>query len=223
MKSAMMFLTLMVIFGLILWPAAGIAQQPGGSGYGSGGGYPGWYNPYGQYMGPGMMGPGYGYMGPGMMGPGWYGGWGGRMMGPWYGGHMMGYGPWGGGPGYGWAQPPASNLTPEQSQKLFQLRKKYREDTEPLREQLSTKRHELYGLYAQEKPNQEAIDKLQKETCGLWQKLQEKRFAFRKEARDIAPELQGIGHGPGWGWHHRGPGWGGHMMGPYSGPHCWGY
>jgi hypothetical protein len=134
---------------------------------------------------------------------------------------MMGYG-WGGGPGACWRQPYGNYPTSEQAQKLDQLRRKYWEETGSLREELGAKRRQLWGLYGQESPDQEAVDKLNKEVFDLEQKLREKAFTFRKEAREIAPEYQAR-YGPDRGWHHMGPGWGRHMMGPYAGAHCWDY
>lgn len=155
-------------------------------------------------------------------GPGWHRGWGTHMMGPGYGGHMMGYGPGGGGPGYCWNRPQWKTPTPEQTQKLDALRQKYWEETRALREGLFAKRQELWHLYGQQNPDRETIDKLEKEVFDLEQKLQEKAFAFDKEATEIAPEF-GAPYGPGWGRHHMGPRWGRHMMGPYAGRPCWGY
>jgi Spy/CpxP family protein refolding chaperone len=171
--------------------------------------------------------------------------------GPWHHGWgqcRMGYGPWGMGPGYGWSQGPWSNLTPEQREKLDNLRQQYWKETEPFRKDIFSKRQELWRLYAQEKPDQEAVRKLEKEVFELGQKLREKAFAFNQEAGDIAPEVREP-YGPGWGWHHMGPdagymgpgwgchrgrypymggigmgpGWGGQMMGPYAGGPCWGW
>jgi|Deesub1362A_J573_1020465.scaffolds.fasta_scaffold00026_142 Spy/CpxP family protein refolding chaperone len=147
-------------------------------------------------------------------GPGWYGGW--RGMGP----GMMGYA----GPGWCWAQPYGAALSSEQQAKLDQLRRKYWEETQGLREQLFQKRQELWRLYGQPTPDQEAVSKLQKEVFDLRQKLWEKHWAFQKEASEIVPGFQGpYGYGFGWGWHHMGPGWGHQMMGPYAGGPCWGY
>lgn len=109
MKKSILALTLVLVFGLILFAYEAKAQMgPGmmGQGYGmgpgmmGGGGYGGWHCPYcGQQMGPGGgygMGPG--MMGGGMMGPGIMGrGMGPGMMGPGY-----GMGPGMMGPGYGY-------------------------------------------------------------------------------------------------------------------------
>ncbi len=120
------------------------------------------------------------------------GGYGGHMMGPGYG---QGYGP-----GYGgcWDGPQASQLTPEQTQKLDQLRQKHWEETKGLRADLFAKHQELRGLYIQANPDSKAIEKLQKEVFSLQQKLQEKNFAFRQEMDKIAPGYYG-GFGQGYG------------------------
>ena len=139
-----------------------------------------------------------------------YGGYGGRMMGYGYGGYMMGpgygqgYGPGYGGYGYGTQ---ASQLSPEQTKKLDQLRQKQWEETKGIREELFKKYQELESLYTQPNPDQKAIDKLQKETFDLQQRLREKDFAFDQEANRIAPQPQGPS-GYGRGMYGRGPGWG---------------
>ncbi|NIW51247.1 MAG: periplasmic heavy metal sensor [Candidatus Korarchaeota archaeon] len=140
-----------------------------------------------------------------------HGGHWGHMRGPGYGGHMMGPG-YGGdmmGPGYGdcWYGPQASQLSPEQAQKLDQLRQKQWEETKGLREELSTKYQELQSLYAQPNPDQKTIDRLQKETFDLEQRLREKHFAFHQEASKIAPQFQGR-YGYGKGGYYMGHGWG---------------
>lgn len=128
-------------------------------------------------------------------------GYGGRMMGPGYG---QGYGPGYGGCGYG-NQP--SQVSPEQAKKLDQLRQKQWEETKGIREALFKKYQELDSLYAQATPDQKAIDKLQKETFDLQQRLREKNFAFNQEANKIAPQSQGF-YGYGRGMYGRGPGLG---------------
>jgi Spy/CpxP family protein refolding chaperone len=140
-------------------------------------------------------------------GHGYYGGqgyYGGHMMGPGYGygAHMMG-------PGYGgcWEDPQASNVSPEQAKKLEQLRQKNWEETKGLREELFSKQQELRTLYAQPNPDQKAIDKLQKETFDLTQRLREKNFAFHQEASKIAPEFHGR-YGYGKGRYYADPEWG---------------
>jgi len=136
------------------------------------------------------------YGGHGYHGEGYYGG---HMMGPGYGSHMRG-------PGYGgcWEGPQARQLSPEQAKKIEELRQKKWEETKGLREELFSKQQELRTLYAQPNPDQKAIDKLQKETFDLRQQLREKNFAFKQEARKIAPEFHGR-YDYGKGRYHTGP------------------
>jgi Spy/CpxP family protein refolding chaperone len=89
-----------------------------------------------------------------------------------------------------WGENTASQLTPEQSKQLKQLRLKHWEATKELRIELFTKHEELKGLSLRPEPDQKAIEKLQKEVFSLRQKLQEKNFAFRQEMHRIAPELR---------------------------------
>jgi Spy/CpxP family protein refolding chaperone len=133
-----------------------------------------------------------------------------------------------GGPGYGQGSggcrggAQASQLTPEQTQKIDQLRQKHWEETKGLRADLFAKRQDLRGLYIQTNPDEKAIEKLQKEVFTLQQKLQEKNFAFRQEMNKIAPGYCG-GFGKGYGQGGQGRGRHGNAYGP--GPRgegsCW--
>ncbi len=137
-----------------------------------------------------------------------YGGYWGHMMDYGYGGHMMGpgYGQ-GYGPSYGpcWYGTQPSQVSPEQAKKLDQLSQKQWEETKGIREKLFKNYQELESLYAQNNPDQKAIDKLQKEAFDLQQRLREKNFAFAQEANKIAPQSQGS-YGYGRGMYGRGPG-----------------
>jgi Spy/CpxP family protein refolding chaperone len=125
-------------------------------------------------------------------------------------------------------------LTPEQNEKMDDLRKKYWEETRSHRQNLFSKKQELWKLYSEEKPDRDKISKLEREIFDLQQDLREKHFVFKQEARKIVPRYRGgYGYGrcgrhmgPGWGGHmmgsggcgyHRGPAWGGQMMGPHGG------
>jgi Spy/CpxP family protein refolding chaperone len=100
------------------------------------------------------------------------------------------------GSGYGSRGLQASNLTPEQTQKLQELRQKQWEETKGLREDIFDKRQELRGLYLKSDPDTKAIEKLQEEIFSLRQKLQEKNFSFSQEKNRIAPGLcDGSRHG----------------------------
>jgi Spy/CpxP family protein refolding chaperone len=140
------------------------------------------------------------------------GGKGGNFAGPGY------------GPGYGGCRggAQASQLTPEQTQKLDQLRQKHWEETKGLRADLFAKHQELRGLYIQTNPDTKAIEKLQKEAFTLQQKLQEKNFAFRQEMNKIAPGYcDGFGQGYGQGGQGRGRHGYGYGPGPRGEGSCW--
>jgi len=124
--------------------------------------------------GSGGHGPHHGYM---TMGPGY--------------GPGTGYGQ----PGQPWRGPGSENLTPEQTEKLQQLRQKAWEETKDLRAQLFSKRDELRGLHLQPDADKDAINKLEKEVFDLNQQLRTKHFSYRQEAEQIAPEVGGF-YGP---------------------------
>jgi Spy/CpxP family protein refolding chaperone len=141
-----------------------------------------------------------------------------------------------GGPGYGSGSggcrggAQASQLTPEQTKKIDQLRQKHWEETKGLRADLFAKHQELRGLSIQTNPDAKAIEKLQKDVFTLQQKLQEKNFAFRQEMNNIAPGYCGGGFGKGYGQGGQGRGRHGNAYGPGprgggSGPRgdgsCW--
>jgi Spy/CpxP family protein refolding chaperone len=111
-----------------------------------------------------------------------------------YGGHgggggMMGPG-YGAGPGACRNDDQASQLTPEQTKQLEELRLKHWEATKGLKADLFAKHQELRGLSLRSNPDQKAIDKLEKEIFSVRQKLQEKNFAFRQEMQRIAPQFR---------------------------------
>lgn len=125
------------------------------------------------------------------------------------------------GGGMGGGKMGAMNLSPDQAGKFFDLKEKFRNDTAAARKQMMVKHAELAALWKAEKPDQEAITAKQKEINALRDQMQEKRTAFRLEARKIAPELaQGFGRGMRGGkGHGRGMGPGGcPMVGPGGGP-----
>ncbi len=120
-------------------------------------------------------------------------------------GRGEGMGP-GHGPG-GWAA--ALNLTPEQNQKMQELRAAHFKETIPLRNELMGKRLELRALWAQTEPDQGKILAKQKEVNALMAQLQEKATKHRLEMRQIlTPEQRAKlgtfagrhgGFGPGYG------------------------
>jgi hypothetical protein len=124
-----------------------------------------------------------------------------------------------GGKGHG---PGMMNLTPEQAGKIFDLKEKMHADTAGLRKQMMVKHAELAALWKAEKPDQNAITAKQKELNGLRDQMQEKKNAFRIEAKKIDPNFamgmgRGMGHGCGMGG-GCGMGPGGKGMGPGMAP-----
>jgi zinc resistance-associated protein len=113
--------------------------------------------------------------------------------------------PMGGGCGMGMGMGHGmANLTPDQAGKLFDLKKKFQDDTAGLRKQMVVKRAELSGLWRADNPDQKAIEAKQKEVNDLRGQIQQKMVAFRLEARKIAPNAgmgmgRGFGHGKGMG------------------------
>jgi len=116
------------------------------------------------------------------------------LMGPataWAGPRGMGMGPGG------------ANLTPEQSQQLFELRQQFLKETEDLRQQLVVKRTELNNLWASANPDEKAIRAKQQEINALRDKIQGIAVSYQAKARKIAPNAyfgwgKGGGRGP-WG------------------------
>ena len=124
--------------------------------------------------------------------------------------------PWGGGmgEGMGGGMKCATNLTPDQAGKLFDLKEKFRNDTAEVRKQMVVKRAELAALWKAETPDEKAIVAKQKELTALRGKMAEKSVPLRLEIHKIAPELA-QGHGM-WGKGHGG-GMGAGVC-PVSGP-----
>jgi Spy/CpxP family protein refolding chaperone len=148
-------------------------------------------------------------------GPGW-----GR------GGHMAGY--WGGGPGYGRNNGAGyANLTDEQRTQLDNLYKKFYDNTADTRNQLWSKRGELYTLLNSSNPDSAKAKALQKDISDLRAKLAQDRLALELEVQKINPDARygGWGPGPGNGRGMMGYGSGGYgRMGGYGyGPGMMGY
>jgi Spy/CpxP family protein refolding chaperone len=109
------------------------------------------------------------------------------------------------GGGMGCGMMGAMNLTPDQAGQLFDLKENFRKDTAAARKQMMIKHAELAALWKAEKPDQAAITAKQKEINALRDQMQEKRTAFKLEARKISPELaKGFGGGMGRGMGHGG-------------------
>jgi Spy/CpxP family protein refolding chaperone len=104
-------------------------------------------------------------------------------------------------PGMG---PRGANLTPEQAQKIYDLRQKFMKETEDLRQQMFTKRNELNSLWAVENPDEKQIQAKQKEINAIREKIQAIAVSYQAQARKIAPNAyfgwgKGMGKGMGGG------------------------
>jgi Spy/CpxP family protein refolding chaperone len=133
--------------------------------------------------------------------------------------YAMGPGSGGAGPGAKWAQ---LNLSKEQMDKMWQMREKFRSDTQGIRYELFQKRLEMKKLFADPKADEATILAKQKEMNTLRQQMQDKMVQHRLEQRKVlTPEqIQKLGEGgfgPGMGGRGHGRmGSGG--FGPGSGP-----
>lgn len=135
------------------------------------------------------------------------------------------------GPGYCWNDEGSASLTPEQRSALNSLQEKFYNETSALRNELWTKRGELWRLLDDPNSEPEKVKAVQKEVSQLRAKLQEQRVEYQLQARKIAPNVEiGPGYGRGYGYgrgHHMMGGYGygpGHMRGYGYGPgHMRGY
>lgn len=109
---------------------------------------------------------------------------------------------------FSWAQPGmgprGAGLTPEQAQKIYDLRQKFLKETEDLRQQMFTKRAELNSLWVAENPDQKAILAKQQEINVIREKIQAIAVTYQTQARKIAPNAafgwgKGMGKGMGGG------------------------
>jgi Spy/CpxP family protein refolding chaperone len=118
----------------------------------------------------------------------------------------MAYGPGYGrsaGHGPGYANPPVSDLTPEQSSKIQAIREAQFKEIAPLQQQLLAKKMELRGLWLAQNPEQAKINPLQKDVLDISAKLQETITNARLEMRKVlTPEQQAqlTTYGPGMGY-----------------------
>ncbi|MEJ5330458.1 MAG: periplasmic heavy metal sensor [Desulfobaccales bacterium] len=87
-------------------------------------------------------------------------------------------------PGMG---PRGAGLTPEQAQKIYELRQQFLKETEDLRQQMFTKRTELTNLWAAENPDEKQIRVKQQEINALRDKIQAIALKYQTQARKIAP------------------------------------
>lgn len=82
------------------------------------------------------------------------------------------------------------NLTKEQREKLWNIRDKYFNDMQRLRQEMIQKKIELRNLYLDSKTNESTISNKQKELIELRQKLEEKRMEMMLEERKILTPQQ---------------------------------
>ena len=103
----------------------------------------------------------------------------------------LNYPPYPGGRSAGPALWAALNLSPEQGQKMRDLRESLFKESIPLRNEIRSKRFELKALWAQTSPDEGKILAKQKEISVLRSDLQEKVTKSRLEMRKIlTPEQQ---------------------------------
>ena len=112
-----------------------------------------------------------------------------------------------------------ASLTDEQRAQLQDLRKKFHDETAPLRESVFAKRQELQSLWSDPKAETSAIMNKEKELRYLQDQMQDEALQLKLEARKILTpeqlsEFGGRGMGPGFGRGH-GKGYG---KGSCSGP-----
>ncbi len=123
-------------------------------------------------------------------------------------------GGWGGrGMGLGCDGPAAQalNLTPEQSQKIQELRQSKYNEMAALREEMAGRRSELQMLWEKPEPDQNEIIAKQRELLELRGRFQEKSIQHQFALRGILTPDQ-LAQMPGMGF-GRGPGKGGRMHG----------
>jgi Spy/CpxP family protein refolding chaperone len=129
---------------------------------------------------------------------------------------LFAFGPGGGGPGFGggqgsWGGPGAMgqgfgghsflanlNLSKEQMEKMWQLKEKFHNETQPLRYQMFQKRFELRKLFSDPTADEATLAAKQKELSGLRLQLQDKMAQMRLEGRKIlTPEqIKKLGEAP---------------------------
>jgi Spy/CpxP family protein refolding chaperone len=96
------------------------------------------------------------------------------------------------------------NLSKEQTEKMWQIREKFHNDTQKIRYELFQKHIELKNLYADPKADEATLLAKQKELNALRQGMQDRMIQMRLEQRKIlTPEqikkLSETSYGPGFG------------------------
>lgn len=131
---------------------------------------------------------------------------------------VFAFGPGSGPAGYGGAGGPGFmhlNLSKEQTDKIWQLKEKQRNETSAIRYELFQKKNELRSLYANPGADDAAILAKQKEVNALRTKLQDKMVQFRLDERKIlTPEQLKQVNESGRGFGFGGRGFGGRGFGP---------
>jgi Spy/CpxP family protein refolding chaperone len=135
-------------------------------------------------------------------------------------GHRGGFGPGGcGGQDAGFGGPMGFaanlNLSKEQTEKMWQIKDKFHNDTQKMRYELFQKHIELKSLYADPKTDEATLLAKQKELNTLRQGMQDKMTQMKLEQRKLlTPEqikkFSETTYGPGYGrmGYGRGSGWG---------------
>lgn len=124
-------------------------------------------------------------------------------------------GGWGGhgiNPGYGMPSQSIPDLTPEQSQKLQELRQSYFNEIGPLQNQMFSKRAEMRMLWSKTNPDAAKITAKQQELQQLESQMREKATYHQLELRKILTPEQ-LAQMPGMGYGMRGHGMMGGGMG----------
>ncbi len=105
------------------------------------------------------------------------------------------------------------NLSNEQKEKMWQLREKFRNDTQSLRHDLFTKRLEMKTLFTNPATDEATLLAKQKELSALRERMLDKAAQFRIEQRSVltADQIKKLaemprGRGFGRGMAHRGMG-----------------
>ncbi len=110
------------------------------------------------------------------------------------------------GPGMGPGNPPCfANLTADQQKQFTELRQKFYNDTQNLRQQIAEKRAELNLEMTKATPDVTKAQAIQKELSALQAEMDQKQVVHMIEMKKICPTM---GAGKGMGMMH-----GGHMMG----------
>jgi Spy/CpxP family protein refolding chaperone len=126
-------------------------------------------------------------------------------------GACLGGGSYGGGFGGPMGIAANLNLSKEQTEKMWQLKERFHNDTQKLRFELFQKRIELKDLYADPKTDEATLIAKQKDLNALRQNMQDKMSQIRIEQRKILTpdqikKLSETSYGPGFGWKGAGRG-----------------